>query len=543
MFVSDRVYKNLELEYIFDRITVFTPYGEQAKKEMKPYLEGDKDQLLEEYERIEKIVGVINKHRYSLVEIRNIFKHFKDLRGSFKRIEKDQTLSTIELFEIKSFLFLVLKLQETIEKLNWNVPKDLKIMPMPSLMDLLDPEKSGVNTFYIYDAYSKKLQVVRKQIKDIESHIKRSKKEAREILQKELNIKIRPNGEVALNKSDKELIAKLENCPGLVYSSETYMNITFKVKLDESLDEKLKQVDELKLQEEEEEFAVRKKLTQAMKKHIDEFYANIKAIGAVDLLIAKGALAVGFEGVKPKVVDEEMLSIVDGRHIKVANALRKQGKTFTPISVNIRKGVTCITGANMGGKTISLKLIGVLSAMAQFGLFVPAKEMTFSLKDYIFFSLGDLQSTDMGLSTFGAEILEIKKIIKRAHEKGIILIDELARGTNPSEGFAISKALINFLKDKNTLTIITSHFDGLTDDRAVYHLQVKGLEGIDYEKLKHEIDTKCEIGIEVVHKYMDYRLIEVQNRNKVPRDAINIARLMGLQEQLLKDAELCLETC
>ncbi|QXM06773.1 MutS-related protein [Crassaminicella indica] len=543
MFLSERVYKNLELDYIFDRISVFTPYGEQAKKEMKPYLREDKEKLLEEYDRIEKVIGIINKHRYSLVEMRTIFKHFKDLRGSFKRIEKDEVLSTIELFEIKSFLFLLVKLDEIIAKLNWNVPKDLKIMPMPSLMDLLDPEKSGVNTFYIYDAYSKKLQSIRKKMKDIESHIKRSKKEAREALQEKLNIRIRPNGEISVNKSDKELIEKLEKCPDLIYSSETYMNITFKVKLDESLDEKLKQIDELKLQEEEEEFLVRKQLTKAMKKHIDEFYANIKAIGGLDLIIAKGSLAVGFDGVKPKVVDEDMLSIVDGRHIKVANTLRKQGKTFTPISVNLKRGVTCITGANMGGKTISLKLIGVLSAMAQFGLFVPAKEMTFSLKDYIFFSLGDLQSTDMGLSTFGAEILEIKKIINRANEKGIILIDELARGTNPSEGFAISKALINFLKNKDTITIITTHFDGLTDDEAVHHLQVKGLEGIDYKKLKDEIDKECEIGIEAVHKYMDYRLIEVKNKNKVPKDAINIARLMGLQEELLKDAEKYLETC
>lgn len=508
---------------------------------MKPFLKEDKNQLLEEYERIEKVVGLIEKHRYTFVEMRNIFKHIKDLRGSFKRVEENEVLSTVELFEIKSFVFLIEKLDAILNKLKWDMPKELKPAPMAVLKDLLDPEKSGVNTFYIYDAYSKKLQKLRKQIKDIEGEIYCYKKNAREALQKELNVKIRPNGEIAVNKSDTAMVEAMEKCPGLLYSSETYMNITYKVRLDEKVDGLFKQLDELKLQEEEEEFSVRQTLTEAIRKQLDNLYANIHAVGALDLLVAKGYLAVGMQGVKPKITDEERLYILDGRHIKVADTLRKQGKQFTPITVNLKKGVTCITGANMGGKTISLKLIGMLSAMAQYGLFVPAKEMTFSLKDYIFFSLGDLQSTDMGLSTFGAEILEIRNIIERADESGLILIDELARGTNPAEGYAISKAIIQYLKKKNTITIITSHFDGLTDDEAVYHLQVKGLVGVDYESLKEEMKDTGEMGIEVVHKYMDYRLVEVNNRNKVPRDAINIARLMGLQENILKEAEGYLE--
>ncbi|MBF8982490.1 DNA mismatch repair protein MutS [Lutibacter sp. B2] len=541
MFISDRVFENLELPYIFSRIVVYTPYGTDAKKEMKPFLKKDTQKLIEEYERIEKAVFLITKHRYTFVDIRTIFQHMKDLRGSFKRAEENEVLSTVELFEIKAFMFMLTELEQKIQKIKWNLPENLKVKPMPSLIKLLDPEKSGVNTFYIYDMYSKKLQMIRKQIKDIEADMYRSKKEAREKIQAELNIKIRPNGETSVSKSNEEMIAAMEKCPGLVYNSETYMNKTFKVRLENDVDEKLKELEELKLREEEEEFEVRKNLTEEIRKAIHDIDGNVSAIASLDLLIAKGYLAIGMQGVKPEIVEEETLSIIEGRHIKVADTLRKQGKEFTPITVNLKKGVTCITGANMGGKTISLKLIGVLSVMAQYGLFVPAKEMKVSLKDYVFFSLGDLQSTDMGLSTFGAEILEIKNIISRAEEAGIILIDELARGTNPSEGFAISKAIINFLKTKNSITIITTHFDGLTEDQEVYHLQVKGLIGVDYNQLKEEMNKTMNAGIEVVHKYMDYRLIEVENEQIVPRDAINIARLMGLQEFILKDAEQCLQ--
>jgi DNA mismatch repair ATPase MutS len=535
--MTSKIYDNLEMSYIFDRLNVYTPYGTECKKNMKSFLREEAQKLLNEYELIEKAVNLIKKNRYAFVDMRNMFKHIKDLRGSFKRISDNQVLSTVELYEIKSFVFFLKDISTLLEKIKWNMPKELVITSMPQIEKLLDPQNSGVNTFYVYDSYSKSLAKVRDEIKSIESEIYRQNKIIREEVQKDLGIKIRPNGEVSINKNDMDLLGKVDRCPNLTYSSETYMNITYKVKIDSDKEQDLKKINDLKLLEEEEEFNVRKRLSMEIKKYLDIFYDNISAIGKIDLLIAKGYLAIGTNSVKPEIAPDERLYIKNGRHIKVADTLRKQEKEFTPISVDLKRGVTCITGANMGGKTISLKLVGVLCAMAQYGLFVPADTMIFSMKDYIFFSLGDLQSTDKGLSTFGAEILEVKNIIDRSNENGLLLIDELARGTNPQEGFAISKALIDYMKDKESITIITSHFDGLTKDSDVYHLQVKGLVGVDMKKLKTEIENSTNVGIEIVHKYMDYRLIEVNNEEKVPRDAINIARLMGLQEHLIKEAE------
>lgn len=130
----------------------------------------------------------------------------------------------------------------------------------------------------------------------------------------------------------------------------------------------------------------------------------------------------------------------------------------------------------------------------------------------------------------------MKEIIDRADERGLILVDELARGTNPMEGYAISKAILSYLKDKESITVITTHFDGLTEDHKIKHLQVKGLSEVDIRGLSEEI-TRDKAGIEQVHQYMDYRLVEVQGRNRVPRDAIKVARLMGLQEEILLHAQ------
>ncbi len=197
--------------------------------------------------------------------------------------------------------------------------------------------------------------------------------------------------------------------------------------------------------------------------------------------------------------------------------------------------MSCITGANMGGKTISLKLIGLLSAMAQYGLFVPAKSMALGLNSYIKSSIGDMQSTDSGLSTFGGEIKVVEEAIKRADEKGLILIDELARGTNPVEGYAISKAIVMYLMNKKSITLLTTHYDNVADMENIQHLQVVGLSEIDFNTLKQNINP--DEGMDIINKYMDYRLRPVDRSKTIPKDAINIAKLMGLNEEILRIAE------
>jgi DNA mismatch repair ATPase MutS len=169
--------------------------------------------------------------------------------------------------------------------------------------------------------------------------------------------------------------------------------------------------------------------------------------------------------------------------------------------------------------------------MAQYGLLVPADYMETGLYDLILISAGDEQSVDLGLSTFGAELKSIKEAIEKSVNKGLILVDELARGTNPHEGYAISSAIIDYLMNKPSITIITTHYDGLAK-KEIKHLQVKGLRNIEFDKIK-DPDT--------IARYMDYTLIEIEDNSSVPRDAINISRLMGIPEEIIQKAEQILK--
>lgn len=540
MIISKETYENLDIDYIRERVNVFTPYGEQLKRKLKPLGPDHTQEIQTCYDETEVVVRLLEKHRYTFVELRNYFKHINDLTGTFNRLTADEVLSVTELFELKSLVTMMHRMMSLLEKVMDTLPEKTRLRRLAEVEALMDPEGLKVNTFYIYDGYSHALSTIRKDLKAVEHLISKIKKDLKEEVEKTHQVKVRLNGEIVVKKEEKELIAQLNDSALLLYAAETYMTVTYKIRSTEEMDRLEVQITELKREEEAEEYNVRKQLSVQLKNYLDELQDNCQRIAALDLLLARGYFAIGIDGVKPMLSTEEILEIEDGRHLKLAFKHKADKKPYTPVSITLNKGVACITGANMGGKTVTLRMVGMLTAMAQMGLYVPAKKMTVSPRNFIYISVGDDQSTDKGLSTFGAEIEHMKEVISMADLKGLILVDELASGTNPKEGYAISKAIINYLKDKNSMTIITTHFDGLADDEAVCHYQVSGLSHVDFDALLIELRSDDNLGMDRIHEYMDYRLKVIHNNEEVPKDAINISRLMGLDQEILEDAKTIL---
>ena len=201
--------------------------------------------------------------------------------------------------------------------------------------------------------------------------------------------------------------------------------------------------------------------------------------------------------------------------------------------MNLNKKVICITGANMGGKTVSLRMIGQIISAAAYGMFVPCESAKICLFSHIHISVGDDQSIEKGLSTFGAEIVNLKEALENAGERSLILIDELAGGTNPKEGFAITKAVVEYLKNSNSMSILTTHYDNIAQDKDIQNFQVLGL------KLPDDLTGfSC---IEEISRYMDYTLIEVKDQNFTPKDAISIAKMAGIPQEIIEQATRLIE--
>ncbi len=534
MFMDEATKSAIDFQYILNQIDVLTPYGSLLKTRMKPYVKGQEDLVKDHLNMIESYLPFIKNNNIRR-EFNNILSHIKDLRQSTKRAMDGFILQDVELFEIKNFLSLLRSLKTQIEKEKIPSFKDTKIELIPSLEKLLDPEDTKIATFYIYDAYSEDLREIRKRKKERDNFIRSQKRLIKEKVKEDLNLDLRPDNSVVVARENKDLLKTIKTYQHLTYVSETYLNIKFTIIPTNEISAAERELELLRDKEEKEEMKIREFLSKEVGKKRRELYRNMLSIGKLDLLLAKTKLAIDLDGVKPKIIDDHTIYIKDGRHPKIENLLKKKQMNFTPITISLNEGVACITGANMGGKTISLKLVGLLSAMAHYGMYVPASDMELGLSYYIKSSIGDMQSTDSGLSTFGGEVRVVSDAIKRADEQGIILIDELARGTNPEEGYAISKAIAKYLINKPAITLLTTHYDNVADLEGIQHLQVVGLSELKVEELEDEITSGD--GMEIINKHMDYRLKKVDKTTAIPRDAINIAKIMGLKKEILKLAE------
>ncbi|WDV46032.1 hypothetical protein PV797_21550 [Clostridiaceae bacterium M8S5] len=535
MKLADNMTKDLlGFDYILDKLEVATPYGRDMKNSIKPYLRGEEHELKKEFDILKDMINLININSKEYRKIKSILYHIKDIRGSIDRAANSLPLTIVELFEIKCFMFLITQLNEKIEDLKADIDESVKVHVIKDINNLLDPKKNGIKTFFIYDEYSIELTDIRTEKRRLAELIKKENKKQRDKINSELKIRINITGEITILKEDVKLYEKIANSDYFEYLSETPVSYRYKMKLTKGIKDKLERLDVLKCKEEQEELKIRTYLSNKIAYHKDVFKTNFEHLAKLDLTIAKAMLAIDTNSVRPTLITGHSIRIEDGTYLKIAEDMNKKGGKYIPISVDIKDRVTCITGANMGGKTVSLKLIGLLCMMVQYGLFVPCKSMQTSLHDFIFISTGDLQSADMGLSTFGGEIHRINKAIDKATDRGLILIDELASGTNPNEGYAISKAIVKYLIDQNSISIITTHFDNIANSSGVKHLQVVGLKNVDYKKLEYLVESTKDINN--IRDLMDYRLIKVTNVSEVPKDAINIAKLMGLKESIILHA-------
>lgn len=529
VFIDKISEDKLNIDAILSKINPLSPYGKAAKKEIPIYVEGQEDLLIREYNLMEHL-----EQYYVDRDIISVLNHLKDIQESIIRVETGETLSIVEIFEIKNFAIEMRRLRKIIK--GQTEYKEIKIENLDDIIELLDPAKEGLNTFYIYDEYSEVLKEIRNKKNEKIKKAKEIKKNQKELIAEKYNIKFNIKGELYINKSEKEKFSFLEEDKMLYLSSQTPLSLIYSIKNTDELDILITELENLKSEEEEEELKIAKILSEKIGKRSIKFNNNFKASGKIDLVLAKLREAKATNSTRPEIVKESIIEIVEGRHIKTEESLKIKNKGYTPVTVSLYAPTTCITGANMGGKTVALKMIGQICLAASLGLYVPAKKCKLGLLKGIFVSIGDGQSVERGLSTFGAEVQNLSKVLKDREKRHLILIDELAGGTNPTEGQAITKSIVKYLSDKKSISVITTHFDRVADERT-QKLQVAGLKNIDTKKLEEELLQNPEKGMELISENMDYRLISLEEGATVPKDAIKIAELMGMDKAITEYAK------
>ncbi|MDD6646631.1 MAG: hypothetical protein PUF60_02295 [Firmicutes bacterium] len=527
--------KETGLDYVVSAVNLLTPFGTKQIKEQKPFVPGQEEALRAELNRVQVIMDIAEKNPKEIELLQETFMMMKDNTFTIER-SGSSVLSVVEIFEIKSLLLQMEKVGILAAKLS--IPAEFIPDDTEKLLDTLDPGKDRLNTFYIYDVFSQKLGELRKEKKETERELRKKQKALREIVKDKYGVNLTPKFEVVISKSDPQSIKMIGEITELIRSDEDYMSVTFSLAPTEGTDACIRRSDELMTLIEEEELEVREYLSKEISSYERVLLENCEKLGRLDITLSKAIYADRHDCVMPEIVNEHVIEFEDGRNLQVEDILKEKGKEYCPVSIALDDGVTCITGANMGGKTVSLKLVGMVAILAQYGFFVPCRRARVGLSNYMQILIGDSQSIERGLSSFGSEMEELKEILDNGRDRSLILIDEIASGTNPAEGLALTKSLVDYLKTKAYITLITTHFETVTEDVSVRNMQVKGLAGADFSRLDKEIRyAGRKERIDIISRYMDYRLVLVEDAAEIPKDALNIAKMLGIDRDIIEKAK------
>lgn len=273
-------------------------------------------------------------------------------------------------------------------------------------------------------------------------------------------------------------------------------------------------IGDLKIQESIEIGKILERLSSLLFSICNELKRNINLIGLLDFIFAKAKLAKIMDASIPNINNEKFIYLEKARHPLIDK------NSVVPIDIEIGKNYSSliITGPNTGGKTVSLKTVGLLTLMALSGLHIPAKEnSSIYVFDNIFVDIGDEQSIGESLSTFSAHMFNIVDILNNLTSNSLVLLDELGSGTDPVEGASLATAILEHLNDAKVLTIATTHYQEIKN----YALVTKG-----FENASSEFDIE---NLRPTYKL----LIGIPGKS----NAFSISKKIGLSDEILDKAK------
>lgn len=507
--MNQKALTSLEYYKIIERLTekASSPMGKELCRKLLPSTDINEIRLMQTQTK-DALTRLFQKGSVS-------FGSVKDIRGSLKRLEIGSSLGIMEILSICALLENTSRVKAYSRNDRSSSPAD----SLDSMFDELSPltplsaeiRRCILSEDEISDDASPALRQVRRNMKITNDKIHTQLSglvngSARTYLQDSV---------ITMRNGRYCIPVKAEykgQVPGMIHDQSSTGSTLFiepmaVVKLNNDMRE-------LELQEQKEIEIILSSLSQQIAEERESIALNLSLMIQLDFIFARAALAMEMNGSEPVFNEEGRIFLKKARHPLIPK------KKVVPIDIRLGDDfdLLIITGPNTGGKTVSLKTVGLLTLMGQSGLHIPALDRSqLSLFHEIYADIGDEQSIEQSLSTFSSHMTNIVSFLEKADSRSLVLFDELGAGTDPTEGAALAISILSYLHEKGVRTMATTHYSEL----KVYALSQPGVE-----------NACCEFDVETLRP--TYRLlIGIPGKS----NAFAISSKLGLSDAVIQRAK------
>lgn len=507
--MNEKALKTLEYNKIIERLQNLAgsvPGRERCKKLLP---ETDLEKIIERQRETSDALSMVFK-KGSLS-----FSGIPDIRGTIKRLEIGATLSAEELLKISSILTATLRAKNYGSKNEEDTSED-SLTERFQLLEPMSPlnheiQRCIISEDEIADDASPGLKSVRRQIKTVNDKIR---DQLNSIVTSNTTKGMLQDSIITMRNGRYCIPVKQEyknQFGGMMHDqsatgSTAFIEPAAVVKLNNDLAE-------LFLKEKEEIEKVLAGLSNQAAEQSENLAYNQETLAELDFIFARAILAKQMKATEPKFNNRRYVNIKKGRHPLI------DPHVVVPIDIYLGEefDLLVITGPNTGGKTVSLKTVGLFTLMGQAGLHIPAFDGSeLAVFQEVYADIGDEQSIEQSLSTFSSHMKNTVSILEHADENSLVLFDELGAGTDPTEGAALAMAILSYLHERGTRTIATTHYSEL----KIFALSTQGVS-----------NACCEFSVETLRP--TYRLlIGIPGKS----NAFAISSKLGLQDYIIERA-------
>lgn len=508
--MNDKALHTLEYNKIINKLSNYavSKMGKEIAQNLKPS-SNITDILQWQKETTEAVSMVMKKGSLSLGSL-------KDIRPYLKRVSVEGILSPEEFIDISDFLYASRRAKNYSKSESKNDSFEILQPQFDSIETASDLEneinRCIISATEISDDASSELSSIRRNIKLSNNKIKEQlnsiihSQTYKNMLQEPV-ITIRGDRYCVPIKQEYKNSFK-----GMIHDqSSTGATFFIEPVSVVELNNKIKQ---LHSEEKIEINRILKKLSERVFEYKDLLESNIEILAHIDFVFAKAELSINMKATEPIFNTNGYINIKKARHPLL------NSENVVPTDIYLGKDFTTllITGPNTGGKTVSLKTVGLFTLMGQSGLHISAFDNSeLAVFENVFADIGDEQSIEQNLSTFSSHMSNIVKILENVSDNSLVLLDELGAGTDPTEGAALAISIIKYLFDRKIRTLVTTHYSEL----KVFAISTDGIE-----------NASCEFDVETLKP--TYRLlIGIPGKS----NAFAISRRLGLQEFIINDAK------